>query len=129
METKEAIFLIVFGLMCLATFVFLQIRWFKRRDWRKSYGKIVGIEERERNKGGVWSHPVIEYETSSGASKFTSEIGTYPNQPKVGTQTRIVVSPDEESAEQFTFMTRWGFAIAALIIGSIFISLGLSNFL
>ena len=93
---------ITFGILCLLVVIWHEYSWWRKRDWRRSFGKITGAEERKRrgkNRNSISYHPVIEYEISTGVSQFSSKYGS-SIKPKINSQTRITISPDEQKAEQ-----------------------------
>ena len=117
---------ITFGILCLLAVIWHEYSWWRKRDWRRSFGKITGAEERKRrgkNRNSISYHPVIEYEISTGVSQFSSKYGS-SIKPKINSQTRITISPDEQKAEQYTLTNRWLFTIFPLILALVFISKG-----
>ncbi len=99
----------------------------------KAEGTVVGNSESTSSSrsGGSTKFttlysPIVEFQHAGKKHKFTSSMGT---QAKIEAGTKVIVRylPDqpETSAEIGTGMRMWGFPIAALAVGSIFILVAL----
>jgi len=99
----------------------------------KAEGTVVGNSESTSSSRSHGSTkfttlyaPIVEFQHAGKKHKFTSSMGT---QAKIAAGTKVIVRylPDqpEASAEIGTGMRMWGFPIAALAVGSIFILVAL----
>ena len=133
MSTMQIVMLSVGGLALLAGCMMAIQRLRTVYFGRSAQGKVVGQSEStstSSSRGGSTKFttlyaPIVEFVHEGRKMKFTSSLG---EQEKIAEGTTVPVrylpADPEGSAEIATPMRMWGFPIAALGVGALFVVLG-----
>ena len=112
---------ILFGVLCLLLAVWHEYTWWKRREWSKEQGTIVGFTEDYDD--GVSYHCKIEFSGADGLIQFISNYGS-GRKPEIGKSVDLLIDEQRISAEQFNTSNRLLFTIVPILFGAVFILVG-----
>ena len=114
---------ILFGVLCLLLAVWHEFTWWKRRNWSKGKGTIVGFSENYDD--GVSYHSKIEFSGAEGLTQFISTYGS-GRKPRIGKSVDLLIDEKRISAEEYNFSNRLLFTIIPILFGAMFILLGVN---
>jgi hypothetical protein len=133
--TGVQILLLVVGGLALVCGALIAVMRFRTIYFgAKADGTIVGVSETSggihRNRPVTMYAPIVEYSADGKKYKFTSSMATRePIAKGEKVVVRYLPSDPVSSAEIGTGMRMWGFPIAALFVGGIFVGVALlANF-
>lgn len=113
---------LLIGIICLVIVAWHESAWWKRRQWRRATGEVIGFSERIK-KGKVTYFPNIKFSCSGKDREFTSKYGS-SMKPKVPSEAIVIVSPDGRTAEHYSNSNRWMLTLIPLVMALAFLIKG-----
>ena len=118
------IFIVTIGAIFLGVGLWHESIWWKRSDWHRGCGVIIGHEEDSGNDSTTYP-PVVEYRFSSETHTFVSKYSS-SKKPTTGAEVALRISPDGRQAEIDSLSDRLLFTLVPGGLGLMTMLLALS---